>query len=291
MTSKQTELPFEQISFQGDQTLGSVEDLRFDANKETIWATIEQMAQLFGKKPEEITQLVRHMFETGELDEATVINKLRTQHSDGSEYSVIHYNLDVILAVGYRVSSKQATALQGLAAEVRRLRTREQNIYKAVRDCFASLSIDYNPKSNTTKSFFAKLQDKFIYAITGQTASQIILDRANGLSDLMGLTATKSGTPTKQDAKTSKNYLNSQELYTLHLLCEQFLLFVESAAIRGRHLTMTEMSNAFDDLIRVQGYPLFKDYEAYLKARAMQHAEKEFQVYKQRRRLENKSKK
>jgi hypothetical protein len=215
----------------------------------------------------------------------------------------------VILSIGYRVSSRQATkfrqwatdilkryilqgyalderrleedpdSLKALAAEVRQLRTKEKNIYQAVRDCFKISSSDYSSTSKTTRSFYAKLQDKFTYAITGETAAEIVLNRADGMQEFMGLTATKSGRPTKQDATVGKNYLDAEELYALHLLCEQFLLFAESRAIRGQELTMTEMDIKFDQLLEVQGYPVFSEYKNYIK----------LDVYRLRMRTEGKN--
>ena len=109
------------------------------------------------------------------------------------------------------------------------------------------------------------------------------------MKDFMGLTSTKSGSPNKQDAKTGKNYLNSEELYALHILCEQFLLFAESRAIRGQEITMEEMNEKFDQLLEVQGYPVFSEYGSYLKGAAVKHAELEYEKYKQRMKIEGKT--
>jgi len=257
----------------------------------------------------------------GELDEASVIRKFRITAKDGKDYKILHYNLDVMLSVGYRVSSKRATkfrkwangilkayitdgyaineirmaddsnALRTLAADVRRLRSGEKQIYEAVRECFKISSSDYDPKSQKTRSFYAKLQDKFLVAITGKTSSGVILERADHSKDMMGLTATKNGTPTLADAKTGKNYLFSDELYALHILCEQFLLFAESRAIRGLELTMSGMDGKFDELLKVQGHPVFEGYKTYLKDRAQDHARAELSAFKQRSRIERKAKK
>ena len=167
--------------------------------------------KLFGRKPNTITEHVRSIFRKGELEEASVARKFRVTATDGKNYSVLHYNLDVILSVGYRVNSRQATkfrqwatdvlkryilqgyalderrldedpdALRRLAADVRTLRTKEKNIYEAVRECFKISSSDYDGNAPETRSFYARLQDKFTYAITGQTSSEVILDRASGL--------------------------------------------------------------------------------------------------------------
>jgi hypothetical protein len=315
----QFQLKLETVSFSGDADLGPVENLTLDAERDTIWANTDQMSKLFGRKTNTIIEHLQNIFREGELDQATVARKFRVTAKDGRNYSVLHYNLDTILSVGYRVSSKQATkfrqwateilkryivqgyalderrldndpsALRRLAADVRTLRTKEKNIYQAVRECFKISSSDYQPNAQETKSFYAKLQDKFTFAITGQTSSQVILDRADGLKDFMGLTATSHGRPTKADATIGKNYLDPDELYALHLLCEQFLLFAESKAIRGHELTMAGMSEKFDELLAVQGYPVFSEYGDYLKAAAIKHAEHELDVYRHRMQLEGKN--
>lgn len=319
MDNRQGELGLEVVSFVGDGELGPVENLTLDPERDTIWANNQQMADLFGRSAKTINEHLRNIFRDGELDEATVSRKFRITAPDGKSYSVLHYNLDVILSVGYRVSSRQATkfrqwatdilkryilqgyalderrldndpdALRRLAADVRTLRTKEKNIYQAVRECFKISSADYQANAKETHSFYAKLQDKFTYAITNQTSSQVILDRADGLKEFMGLTSTKGGRPTKADATVGKNYLDPDELYSLHLLCEQFLLFAESKAIRGHELTMAEMSAKFDELLAVQGYPVFSEYGDYLKAAAIKHAEHELDVYRHRMQLEGRN--
>jgi len=256
MTEKkgvQGELHLEVVSFKGDGELGAVDALTLDPDRETMWASTEQMATLFGRSSKSINEHLRDIFKEGELDEASVARKLDITTSDGKTFKTLHYNLDVVLSVGYRVSSRQATkfrqwateilkkyilqgyaiderrleddpnALKRLAAEVRALRTKEKNIYQAVRDCFKISSSDYDAQSQQTRSFYAKLQDKFTYAITGKTSAQIVLGRADGRKDYMGLTATSSGRPTKKDEVEGKNYLKSDEHYALHIHCEQFL--------------------------------------------------------------------
>ena len=316
---RQGEFNLEVISFSGDSDLGPVDNLTLDPERDTIWANNEQMAALFGRSAKTINEHLRNIFRDGELDEATVSRKFRITAKDGRNYSVLHYNLDVILSVGYRVSSKQATrfrqwatdilkryivqgyalderrldqdpsALRRLAADVRTLRTKEKNIYQAVRECFKISSTDYLPNAEETKSFYAKLQDKFTFAITGQTSAEVIIERADGLKDFMGLTSSTSGRPTKADATVGKNYLDPDELYALHLMCEQFLLFAESKAIRGHELTMAELSAKFDELLAVQGYAVFSEYGSYLRGAAIAHAEHELDVYRHRMKLEGRN--
>tara|TARA_R110002167_G_C12676320_1_gene651131 strand:+ start:1161 stop:1676 length:516 start_codon:yes stop_codon:yes gene_type:complete len=159
-----------------------------------------------------------------------------------------------------------------------------------VRDCFKLSASDYDSKSKHTRQFYAQLQDKFLYAILGMTAAEIIIDRADGGKALMGLTSTKSGAPTLADAKVGKNYLMTDELYALHILCEQFLLFVESRAVQGKEMTMEGLAEKFDQLLEVQGHPVFQGYKNYLRATAEDHARRELQTYQQRSRIEGTAK-
>ena len=286
-------------------------DLTLDPSNETVWATRTQIAELYGIAPNTLSEHVGNIFREGELEEDSVSRKFRSTGKDGKLYNTLHYNLDLILSVGYRVSSTRATkfrqwvtkvlkdylvqgfalnearlqddprALRQLAARVRAIRSEEKNIYSGVRDTFAFGSSDYDSQSEASRRFYARLQDKFLYAITGKTAAQVILDRADAEQHNMGLQAIKGQRPTRVDIHTGKNYLNESELYSLHILCEQFLLFVELRAMRGAGLTMTEMSEKFDDLLAVQDVPIFRDYDDYLKARAKAHAEREFAAWKQ----------
>ena len=218
----------------------------------------------------------------------------------------------MILSVGYRVSSQRATAfrqwatrtlkdyitqgyaldeqrlrddpqaLRDLAVKVRALRSDEKNIYHGVREVFAFGSSDYDKDAPAVRSFYAKIQDKFLHAVTGMTASEIKLERADHRKPAMGLTDMKGDHPTRFDVGTSKNYLHHDELYALHILCEQFLLFVESKAIRGQKLTMAELSSKFDDLLRFQGHAVFTDYRDYLKDKANSHAQREYDAWFER---------
>lgn len=286
--------------------------LTLDPSNETIWATQQQIAAAFGVASNTVTEHLKNIFREGELDEDSVARKFRARGRDGKEYNLLHYNLEAILSVGYRVSSKRATqfrqfatrilkdyiiqgfaldeqrlrddpqALRELAARVRALRSDEKNIYQGVRDVFAIGSSDYDKDDPKVRSFYAKLQDKFLHAVTGKTASEIKLERADHRKPAMGLTAMKGDYPTRFDIGTGKNYLGEDELYALHILCEQFLLFVESKAIRGQKMTMAELSAKFDDLLRFQGHSVFAEYKDYLKDKANAHAHREYDAWFER---------
>ncbi len=287
-------------------------DFSLDPSNETVWATQQQIAAAFDVAENTVTGHLKNIFRDGELDEAAVARKIRARGKDGKVYNILHYSLDAILSVGYRVSSKRATAfrqwatqtlkdyivqgfainearlkddphaLRELASKVRALRSEEMNVYKAVRDVFAFASSDYAKDAPDIGKFFAKLQDKFTYAITGQFSSQILLDRANHLLHDVGLTSKSGSRPSHADVRVAKNYLDKDELYALHILCEQFLLFIESAALRGKQLTMRELSDKFDDLLLLIGHPVFTEYRDALAERAKRHAINELELYQNR---------
>lgn len=307
-----SQLEMELVRFDGQN---APVDLSFDWSHETVWATQQQIAVLFDKDTDTIGHHIKTVYNDGELEQGATTAKFAVVRLEGGKQvsrELTHYNLDVILSVGYRVSSAKATefrkwatqtlrryitdgfalnearlrsdpnALRDLAAKIRELRASEQNIYQAVRDVFKLGSTDYNSASDVVRSFYARLQDKFLYAITGKTAAQIKLDRADHRKPAMGMTTIKGDVPERADADIGKNFLDDQELYSLHILCEQFLLFVESKAIRGQKLTMTELSGKFDELLRVQGHSVFTHYDEYLAQRAKSHAMKEFDLWRER---------
>lgn len=303
------QIEMELVRFDGEN---APVDLSVDWSEETIWASQKQIATLFDNEVNTISEHIAALYSEGELEPEATIRKIEITRREGGRIvssEIDHYNLDVILSVGYRVSSAKATAfrkwatqtlkryitdgfalnetrlrsdpsaLRDLAAKVRALRSEEITIYEAVRDCFKVASSDYDKNSQKVRSFYAKLQDKFLYAITGKTASELILDRANGGKHNMGIQAFKGKFPTKTEARIGKNYLVSNELYVLHILCEQFLLYAESKAIRGKSMTMDELSKKLDQLLATNEYPVFSGYRDFLKNRAVEHAELEWERF------------
>lgn len=287
-------------------------DLNFDWSHETVWATQRQIADLFDKDRDTVGHHIAKIYEEGELDRGATTAKFPVVRLEGGRSvsrDVEHFNLDVILSVGYRVSSVKATefrkwatqtlrryitdgfalnesrlrsdpnALRDLAAQVRALRSEERTIYEAVRDCYKVASIDYDKDSPKVRSFYARLQDKFLFAITGKTASELILERADAAKHNMGLTSTKGSVPAKADTTVGKNYLQRDEIYVLHILCEQFLLYAESRAIRGKSMTMDDLAGKLDELLKTNDYAVFSGYRDYLKDRAMEHAATEWKRF------------
>ena len=160
-----------------------------------------------------------------------------------------------------------------------------KNIYKSVRDVYAIAAKDYDKNSPLVRSFYAKLQDKFLVATTGKTASQIKLERADHTQPNMGLTNMRGDKPCSSDIHIGKNYLYKNEFYYLHILCEQFLLFMQSKAIHGKQLTMEELNQKFDQLLEVQGHEIFNNYDKFLANAAKSHAKNELLLWKKNNKI------
>lgn len=306
------------IEFHND---GANVQLKFEAGNQSIWATLRDLSDLFNSDVSNIHKHIQNIYKDNELEESATIAKFTIVQNEGgrsvTREDVIHYNLDVILSVGYRVNSKRAVKfrqwatqtlrdfieqgyvinekalrespekLNKLAAHIRALRSEEKQVYAKVRECFKICSSDYNPSSQQVKSFYALLQDKFHHAVTGLTGAKLIMDRADHMSDNMGLQSMKGESPTWDDAKSGKNYLYSEELYRLHILSEQFLLFAESTALAGRGMTMESLHKQLDRLLTLNDYPVFEGYQDYIKDEALRHARSELGLFKKRKKIES----
>jgi hypothetical protein len=295
--------------------------LRFESEDQALWATAHNIAELFDIDYSNAKKHIKNVYADKELDESATMAKFAIVQTEGDREvvrkDVSHYNLDMILSVGYRVNAKQAVRfrqwatqtlrtyieqgyvinekalrespekLNKLAAAVRALRSEEKQVYAKVRECFKICSSDYDPSSKQVRSFYALLQDKFHHAITGMTSSKLIMDRASHLAENMGMQSMKGSTPTVDDAKTGKNYLNNEELYRLHLLSEQFMLYAESTALTKKPMTMGSLHQKLDQLLIFNDYPVFSGYEDFIKEEAISHARQELGLYKKRRKIES----
>jgi len=291
-------------------------DIKVIIDDDTIWATQKSIAEIFVTSRENVTMHLQNIYSDGELSKESVCKKFLHTAADGKKYNSMHYNLDAIISVGYRVNTQKATQfriwatsiikqyirdgyvineavlrddpkrLSELAAKIRELRASEKNVFAQVKDCFKLSASDYEPTSDEVRSFYSLLQDKFHHAITKMTASKLIIDRADSLEDNMGLVSFKDLLPTKQEAKTGKNYLTEDELYRMYLLSEQFLLFAESSALMGKQLTMKELHNQLDNLLKLNGYPVFEGYMDYIRDEAIKHAESEYETFIELKKLE-----
>ncbi|MFS8371263.1 RhuM family protein [Acetobacter indonesiensis] len=291
-------------------------DFRLDGNGDTVWATQAQIAALFDTTIANVNEHLKNIFSSGELNEQSTIRKILIVARNGKSYNTLHYNLDAIISVGYRISGPKATMfrrwatttlrtyveqgyllneaalrrnpdkLNELAAKVRALRSEERSVYGQVRECFKISSSDYDPNSQEVRSFYALLQDKFHHAVTGMTGSKLIMDRADHTAENMGLHSFDGKSPTIKDATTGKNYLNENELYRLHILSEQFLLFAEGTALSGKKMTMASLHRQLDRLLTLNDYPVFGGYTDYLKKDADEHARREHKLFNIRKKVE-----
>ena len=289
--------------------------LRLDRKTQSIWATQAQMATLFETDVSGVSRHLKNVFSEGELEEKNNLQKLQI---DNSKKPVVLYSLDAIISVGYRVNSRAATQfrqwatgiikayieqgyvineralrespekLNRLAAQIRALRSEEKQIYAKVRECFKISASDYMPNSKEMRTFYALLQDKFHHAVTGQTGSKLVLDRADHTDEDMGVRSFEGKVPTVREATTGKNYLENEELYRLHLLSEQFLLFAESTALQDKVMTMASLHEQLDRLLKLNNYPVFDGWKDYLKDEAERHARIEHGLYKKRLKIEAK---
>jgi hypothetical protein len=287
----------------GDRTI----PFNVDITAATVWASQQQIADLYGRDKSVIAKYIKDVFAERELDEKSVVAKFAITAADGKTYDVMHYSLDVILAVGFRTKSPEAAAFRRwanetlrrylqdgyainerrlrvdpaatnrLAERLRAIRAEEKHLFASVRDFFKEASSDYDPTSRECKSFYAVLQDKFHYAVSAKTASEIILDRANHKEANMGLQTFEGNLPSVVEAKVGKNYLDQNELFALHILAEQFLLYVQSKAIRGKSMMMKELGRKLDELIAVNDYEVFAGYKPGAdRERADQHATEQY---------------
>ncbi len=294
-------------------------ELMFQASDQAIWATAHNMADLFGTGVDNVGVHLAKIFNDREVDERATTEFFSVVRNEGSRAvrrTIRHYNIDVIISVGYRINAKRAVSfrrwatqtlrtyleqgyvinekalrespekLNQLAAKVRALRSEEKQVYAKVRECFKLCSSDYDPTSRQVKSFYALLQDKFHHAITGMHSSKLILDRADHLAENMGVQTMRGDVPTLDEVKTGKNYLKSEELYRLHLLSEQFMLYAESTALANKEMTMDSLHRQLDRLLELNDYPVFSGYEDYIKEEALSHARQELGLFKKRRKIE-----
>lgn len=269
-------------------------DVRLE--EETVWLTQDQMATLFGKAKSTINEHIKNVFAEGELDEKVVIRKFRitTQHGamagKTQEVEVFGYNLDVIISVGYRVKSSQGTQFRIWATQrlkeyiikgfvlnddrfksgtsmnyfdelqerIREIRLSEKFFYQKIKDIY-STSIDYDPKDEKTIAFFKVVQNKLLWAISQQTAAELVFQRADAALPLMGMISyDKKSTMSirKADVSIAKNYLNEDEIKLLGLLVEQYLAFAETMALQRTPMYMKDWIDRLDSILQLNGREL-----------------------------------
>ncbi len=260
---------------------------------ETVWLSQDQMAKLFRTDRTSITKHIKNIFETEELDQKITSAKFAQHLPDGRIYQVMHYNLDVIISVGYRVNSIRGTqfriwatrqlkeylikgfvmddarlsegkTLNGISyfdellERVRTIRASEKNLYQKVRDIFVT-SIDYASKTDQAKKFYATVQNKFHFAVTGETAAEIVVHRIGSKKQNLGMTNWKGKQPKKEEAIIAKNYMVREELEILYLLVEQFLSFAELQIKLQRPMYMNDWRSYLDDFLKLNRLEILRN--------------------------------
>lgn len=275
---------------------------------ENLWLTQKQLTELFGKAKGTISEHIKHIFEDGELDENSVVRFFRTTAADGKQYEVAHYNLDMVLALGYRVRSQAGVRFRQWASDklkeyiikgfvldddrlknptkgrdyfdeltkrLQDIRTSERRFYQKITDIYAT-SVDYDPNHPLTKEFFATVQNKVHYAIHGQTAAELIQSRADSTHPTMGLTTWEGVRIRKSDVSIAKNYLTEEELSELNNLAEQYLIFAEGQAARRIAMTMQDWITKLEGFLTLNDREILKDAGKVSAQIAKDHAEQEF---------------
>ena len=295
----------ELIIYQTEDGLTKI-DVRMD--NETVWLTRQQMADLFDRDISGIGRHINNVFAEGELPEKSNVQKM---HIANSDKPVEFYSLDVIISVGYRVKSLRGTQfriwanailrdylIKGFAmndellkqagggnyfdellARVRDIRSSEKVFWRKVLDIYAT-SADYSPNAAETTLFFKTVQNKMLFAATGQTAAELVSGRANATLPMMGMTSFKGKRPTLAEAKVAKNYLNENELNTLNHLVSAYLDLAELQALRRKPMYMKDWIARLDDYLRMTDSEVLQNAGKVSHALAEQKAKEEYQKYK-----------
>lgn len=282
---------------------------------EDIWLTQNQIAEIYKTTQENISMHIKNIYKDGELENNSTNKKFLLVQNEGNRQvkrNIDHYNLDMIIALGYRVQSQVATRFRVWATQrlheyiqkgftmdderlkqggnryfrellqrIRDIRSSERNFYQQVTDIYAT-SIDYDPRSDLTKKFFATVQNKLHFAVHEHTAAELIYERVDNEKPFVGMTNFKGDYVTIDDVKIAKNYLSEIELQRLNLLVSQFLDFAELQALEQRAMTMNDWINELDNQIIQNKRKLLEGKGKISHQEAMEKAEKEFEIYRDR---------
>lgn len=280
-------------------------------DEDTVWLSIDQMAELFQRDKSTISRHIKNIFSEGELEKESVVANFATTAADGKTYQVDYYNLDVIISVGYRVKSKRGTQFRiwalnilkeylrkGFALDderlknlggggyfkellerIRDIRASEKVFYRQVLEIYAT-SIDYDPRAEISTLFFKKVQNKIHYAIHGQTAAEVIYTRADAEKEFMGLTTFVGNQPTLKEAVVAKNYLNEKELRAMGQLVSGYLDFAERQAEREQVMTMKDWAEHLNRILTMSGEQLLIGNGSITHKQAVDKATEEYKKYK-----------
>jgi hypothetical protein len=283
---------------------------------QTLWLSQKQLTELFGKAKGTISEHIKHIFEDGEQDENSVVRLFRTTAADSKQYEVAHYNLDLVLALGFRVRSPvgvrfrrwandklkefivkgfvlddarlknpggQGTGQDYFDELTRRLqdiRTSERRFYQKITDIYAT-SADYDRNDALTQAFFATVQNKVHYAVHGQTAAELVADRADSSLPTMGLTNWQGARIRKPDVSVAKNYLSEAELRALNNLAEQYLIFAEGQALRRLAMTMQDWITKLEGFLTLNDREILQGAGTVSAQLAKSQAEQEFDKFRE----------
>jgi len=297
------------------QTESGETKLEVTFNDETVWLTQMQLCELFNKSKATISEHIKHIFEEGELMEDSVVRKFRTTAQDGKNYNTNFYNLDVIISVGYRVKSKQGTQfriwatqrLKGyiikgfalnddrfktgnsmnyfneLQGRIREIRISERFFYQKIKDIYTT-SIDYNPKDENTLTFFKIVQNKLLWAISQQTAAELVYRRSDANLPLLGMQSYDKDNNTKikkREVSVAKNYLKEDEIKLLGLIVEQYLAFAETMALENTPMHMKDWISRLDIIVQLNGKELLTHTGKISHKMALEKSNEEFEKYKE----------
>jgi len=298
------------IIYQNEQ--GNIKiDVTF--KEENIWLSQAQICEVFGKSKATISEHISNIFLEKELEEKSVVRNFRTTASDGKSYNVNHYNLDMIIAIGFRVKSPQGTQFRIWARErlneyitkgfvldderfkrgnsmnyfdelqdrLREIRISERFFYQKIKDIYAT-SHDYNKDDEKTLLFFKKVQNKLLWAISSKTAAELVYNRVDSTLPQMGMTSLdkKGKNITKADVKVAKNYLNEKEIKLLGLIVEQYLAFAQTMAEQEMLMSMDDWIERLDAVISLNGRELLQHAGKISHKMAVEKSTKEYEKYK-----------
>lgn len=300
------------VIYQDDNGLVKV-NVRF--SDEEVWLTQAQLSKIYETTQENISTHISNIYKDAELEPNRTYKKILLVRQEGNrrvKRQIDHYNLDMIIALGYRVQSQVATRFRRWATErlheyiqkgfamdderlkqggdryfrellqrIRDIRASERNFYQQVTDIYAT-SVDYDPRTELTRNFFATIQNKLHYAVHEHTAAEIIFDRVDSNKPFVGMTNFKGDYITKDDVKIAKNYLSEKELQRLNLLVSQFLDFAEFQALEERPMRMADWISALDNQIIALQRKLLEGKGSISHKEAIEKAEQEFRAYRQR---------
>lgn len=298
------------------QTPDGDSQIEVKLQNDTVWLSLDQMAELFQRNKSTISRHIKNVLEDGELQEEATIANFATVQNEGTrkvERAIAYYNLDMIISVGYRVHSYRGVQFRiwatkvlkeyivkgfamnddllkragggnyfdELLARIRDIRSSEKVFYRKVLDIYA-LSIDYDPRVEMTQKFFKTIQNKMHYSVHGHTAAEIIYERADAEKDFMGLTTWSGAMPTKPEAEIAKNYLTHEEIKSLNRIVSLYLDFAEMQAEEHRPMYMKDWINILDDFLRISRKDILTHAGKISAKLAKEKADQEYDKSKER---------